>query len=231
MDSPKVIYDDDTLLVLDKPAGWIVNDSNTVVSAPVLQNWIRQNYDFETAKKRELRSGIVHRLDKETSGIILVAKTEDAFRNLQEKFLSRNVQKEYIALVHGRVKDKTGIITAKVGRLPWKRTKFGVLEDGREARTDYEVEKYFSKDGEDFTLVQLFPKTGRTHQIRIHLKHIGHAIVSDPLYAGRKTARIDRKWCPRMFLHASKISFDNESYKAEKPQELSQALEKLSQLI
>ncbi|EKD62315.1 MAG: hypothetical protein ACD_52C00229G0001, partial [uncultured bacterium] len=99
---------------------------------------------------------------------------------------------------------KEGIIDAPVGRLPWRRDRFGVLLGGREAKTNYTTLERFV---DAYTLLELRPETGRTHQIRIHLKHIGHPIVSDSFYAGRKTNRKDRKWCPRLFLHASKISF------------------------
>lgn len=200
---PIILFEDKSLLIIDKPAGWVVNDSETAHSNPILQDWIAENYDFETAKSRELRGGIVHRLDKETSGIILIAKTKEAFENLQKQFADRKVKKIYTALTHGILKTKKGNINAPIGRLPWKRTKFGVWDGGREASTDYKVIENYK----DFTLLNLFPKTGRTHQLRVHLKHIGHPIVGDYLYAGRKTARADRKWCPRIFLHASEITF------------------------
>jgi 23S rRNA pseudouridine1911/1915/1917 synthase len=149
-------------------------------------------------------------LDKETSGLLIVAKTISAFENLQSQFKERKVTKTYIALVHGVVEPKEGEIIASVGRLPWRRERFGVLPGGREAITKYKVISYHSlitDHGSQFTLVELYPKTGRTHQIRIHLKFIGHPIVGDYFYAGRKTARDDREWCPRLFLHASKITF------------------------
>ena len=200
--TPRKIYEDSSILVLDKPSGWIVNDAATVKEQPTIQSWL--NLPLE-------RSGIVHRLDKETSGLLLVAKTKEAFENLQAQFKARKVKKTYIALVHGQVEPKEGSIEAPVGRLPWRRDRFGVLPGGREAVTKYKVSKYFVKtdDGKasHFTLLELEPKTGRTHQIRIHLKHIGHPIVADEFYAGRKTARNDRKWCPRLFLHAGEIIF------------------------
>ena len=113
-----------------------------------------------------------------------------------------------------------------MGRLPWKRQRFGVLPGGREATTDYKVTKTLTNNDEKFSLVELYPKTGRTHQIRIHLKFIGHPIVGDYFYAGRKTAREDRSWCPRLFLHASKITFfhpesgDRLSFESNLPQDL-----------
>lgn len=203
MQNPSVIWEDDYILALNKPAGWIVNDSNTVSNNPTLQDWIEKNYSFETSHVKELRSGIVHRLDKPTSGIILIAKTKEVFNALQKEFASREVRKVYLALVHGKIEPKVGTINAPVGRLPWKRTKFGVFPGGREAVTNYKVINYYK----GYTLVELYPKTGRTHQLRVHLKHIGHPIVSDPLYAGRKTLREDIKTFPRLFLHTKSIKF------------------------
>ena len=236
---PKIIYEDEYLFVLDKPAGWIVNESGTVGNTPVIQSWLKENFKYEIVQNQEVRSGIVHRIDKETSGVLVVAKTKKIFKNLQDLFKKREVTKTYTALVHGKVEPKSGNIKAPVGRLPWNRQRFGVLPGGREAET-----KYFVKGNihnlakrQDYSLLELSPKTGRTHQIRIHLKYLGHAIVADEFYAGRKTARADRKWCPRLFLHASKISFIHPSTKkkitieADLPKELKDPLRFLAKSI
>jgi len=210
MNIPKIIFQDDHILVLDKPSGWITNDASTTTTQPVIQTWLRENLKYPLVGDRERRDGIVHRLDKETSGLLIVAKTVNAFENLQSQFKERKVKKTYIALAHGEIEPKEGEIAASVGRLPWRRERFGVLPGGREAVTRYKVISYHSlvTDHQSlFTLVELYPQTGRTHQIRIHLKFIGHPIVGDYFYAGRKTAREDRLWCPRLFLHASKITF------------------------
>lgn len=204
---PKIIFEDETLLVIDKPSGWITNEADTTTNQPVVQTWLRKTFSYPVVNSSIFRSGIVHRLDKETSGILLVAKTKESFEELQRQFKSREVQKTYTALVHGEVVSKKGEIIAPVGRLPWRRDRFGVLPGGREAVTLYEVVSSYQLDSEKLDLLELKPKTGRTHQIRIHLKYLGHPIVADEFYAGRKTARNDRKWCPRLFLHASKISF------------------------
>lgn len=204
---PKIIYEDAILLVLDKPAGWIVNDATTTTGQPTVQDWLRRNFQFPIFNFQELRNGIVHRLDKETSGIILVAKSKSAFESLQKQFKERKVKKTYLALLHGVLNEKVGEIEVPVGRLPWRRDRFGVLPGGREARTSYQVIDYLTRDGEEYSLVEAKPKTGRTHQIRIHLKYLGHPVVADEFYAGRKTARRDRTWCPRLFLHASAIEF------------------------
>jgi 23S rRNA pseudouridine1911/1915/1917 synthase len=208
---PKIIFEDEYLMVLEKPAGWIVNDASTTKDQPIVQDWLRRNFQFSIFNFQELRNGIVHRLDKETSGLLVVAKTKEAFEGLQRAFKERKINKTYTALVHGIVEPKEGSIEAPVGRLPWRRDRFGVLPGGRGASTAYKtIGNYqLTISNEKFTLLELKPKTGRTHQIRIHLKFIGHPIVSDEFYAGRKTARNDRKWCPRLFLHASGISFDH----------------------
>lgn len=204
--TPRIIFEDNSILVVDKPSGWIVNDASTAKGQPVIQTWLSNNFNYPIAKDVRLRSGIVHRLDKETSGVLIIAKTQEAMENLQSQFKSRVTKKEYTALVHGRLEPETGTVEAPVGRLPWNRKRFGVLAGGREAKTSWKVNKYYKKDQDVFSLVTLFPKTGRTHQIRIHLKYLRHPVVSDEFYAGRKTARNDRVWCPRLFLHASELS-------------------------
>ncbi len=120
------------------------------------------------------------------------------------------MKKCYLALAHGKIKIKTGEIKAPVGRLPWNRKRFGILAGGRDSLTNYKVINYYAsnKNKNDFySLAELYPQTGRTHQIRVHLKYINHPIFSDFLYAGRKTSRDDRKYLERVFLHAYKISF------------------------
>jgi len=231
--TPKIIFEDETLLVIDKPSGWIVSDATTTNGQPTIQSWLRQNFQFSIFNFQECRSGIVHRLDKETSGVLLVAKTKEAFLYLQSLFKTRKVKKSYVALLHGSLKEKEGVIEAEVGRLPWNRRRFGVLSGGRDSKTRYKVRKEFEKGNDKYSLVDFYPETGRTHQIRIHAKHIGHAIVGDEFYAGRKTARTDRTWCPRLFLHAQSISFVHPNgkrvdYKSELPYELQQDLKTLT---
>lgn len=236
METPKIIYQDESFFVVEKPSGWITNEADTTTTQPVLQTWIKDNFNYPLKDNFELRNGIVHRLDKETSGIVLVAKTQEAFEKLQAEFKERKVEKYYLALAHGKIEPGVGEIKVEVGRLPWRRDRFGVLPGGREAETHYQVEKNFQKGKDFFSLVKLFPKTGRTHQIRIHLKYLGHPIVADNFYAGRKTSRNDRTWCLRLFLHAAGISFfhpqNNEkvSFESELPQELENVLISLKHL-
>ncbi len=232
----KILFEDSEILVLDKPAGMIVNKSDTTKGERTVQDFVEKylkirNPKSEIRNKSQIqnsngqnsfefrdsnfefarRAGIVHRLDKETSGILLVAKTLLAFTNLQAQFKERKVQKTYVALAHGKIEPKEREINVSVGRLPWNRKRFGVLSGGRESITHYRVISNFkfqiSNSQQDLTLVEAYPKSGRTHQIRVHLQYIHHPIFSDSLYAGRKTSRNDRKLLPRVFLHASKISF------------------------
>lgn len=227
---PKIIFEDSSLLILGKPAYWVVTDAKSV-KVDTIQSWLKQ-FDYPLAHDFEKRSGIVHRIDKETSGVLVVAKTAIALRRVQKQFKQRKVNKEYLALVHGDVKSD-GEVVAPVGRLPWNRERFGVLPGGREAVTRYRVISNFQISNFKYSLLRLFPKTGRTHQIRIHLKHINHPIVADTFYAGRKTARADREWCPRLFLHAAKISLKHPktgkivSYESPLPDDLEQALTSL----
>ncbi len=236
MDAPKIIFEDSEFFVLDKPAGWIVNSAGTTTTQPVVQTWLKENFDYEIAKNDELRSGVVHRLDKETSGILLIAKTEKSFIELQRQFKQRLTHKTYTALAHGVPKQMEGTIVAAVGRLPWRRDRFGVLQGGRDAVTKYKVLKTFEKNNEKYSLFELYPETGRTHQIRIHLKHLGHPIVADNFYAGRKTARKDRLWCPRLFLHALGISILHPTtqkrveFKAKLSEDLQQVLYTFSRI-
>lgn len=204
---PSIIFEDEHLIVINKPAGWIVNSTSTSLDQPVIQDWLKKNFDFPIAKSWDYRSGIVHRLDKDTSGVLLIAKTSDNFEALQNLFRERKVKKRYTALVHGHVSPASGTIEVQVGRLPWNRRRFGVVPGGRDSLTRYNVDSEYSLGEKKYSLVSFFPETGRTHQIRIHAKHIGHPIVSDSFYAGRKTSRKDQLWCPRIFLHASEISF------------------------
>lgn len=229
---PRIIFEDDYLLILDKPAGWVVNESQTTKYQKVVQRWLTKE-SYPLAKSADMRSGIVHRLDKETSGVLVVAKTKEAFKNLQAQFKARKVDKTYTALVHGKVEPERETVKAPIGRLPWNRERFGVIPGGRQAETDYQVKTYYKKDGKEFTILELRPKTGRTHQIRVHLKQLSYPIVSDEFYAGRKTARSDRAWCPRLFLHASRISLTHPAkgkvvkFNSELPRDLQRCLKDL----
>lgn len=195
MDIP-ILYEDDSLLVIDKPSGIVVNRAQSV-KVETVEDWA-----INTRAIHIDRAGIVHRIDKETSGILLIAKTPVALAELQRQFKERVVKKTYLALVHGMLVPEEGEIRAPIGRLPWNPERFGIVPEGKEAVTTYKV----LRSWDDKSFVELYPQTGRTHQIRVHLKYINHPIVGDYVYAGRKTARDDRKWAHRMMLHAWKLT-------------------------
>lgn len=246
MDDPEVVFGDQDLMVLNKPPGWVVNRVDSA-KGPVIQDWVEEKLGKpkvtgEMASDFSQRNGVVHRLDKETSGLLLVAKSEESFSNLTTQFADRKVKKRYLALVHGKM-DQSGVIEEPLGRLPWNRERFGVLTGGRASKTAYKtlgfyqlgkVDKSRDRFGGSLSLVELSPQTGRTHQIRVHLKSIGHPLVSDDFYAGRKTARDDRLWCPRLFLHATYLGFFHPKTKAwmefslKLPSDLDAVLEKIS---
>ena len=224
MDQIKVIFQDIDILILDKPPGLVVDPADTVKTT-TLADILQKDFGINLP-----RGGIVHRLDKDTSGVILVAKTQEALENLQSQFKERKTKKEYLALVHGLL-EKAGRVEGNIGRNPGNREKFTVLlGEGKEAITEYTPEKRLQFTGDRlqeifsgfnkiqmrklstihynlFTLLKCYPQTGRTHQIRVHLKHIGHPVVSDEKYVGRKMYRLDKRWCPRLFLHAKKLGF------------------------
>lgn len=222
-DDLKIIFENSKFLAVDKPAGVIVNRADTSKNFVTLQDMIEERYKISETPRVEgkefiidgynkfdefiSRSGIVHRLDKETSGIILVAKDPQTFLELQNQFKTSQVKKKYIALVHGHVSDSEGEIDAPVARLPWNRKRFGIHPEGREAKTQFKVLEIIKGAHENTSLLEVAPLTGRTHQIRVHFQHIHHPIFADELYAGRKTARDDRKILGRHFLHAYQISF------------------------
>jgi len=209
-----ILYENDAFLAINKPPGIVVNRAESVKGETV-QEWAEEKYHVssityqvsEENKDFISRAGIVHRIDKETSGILLIAKTPDAFVELQRQFKERIVKKTYLAIVHGELKPDKGEIRAPVGRLPWNRERFGIVPGGKESMTKYTCIKCLVSGvtHEKISLVELHPETGRTHQIRVHMKYINHPIIGDYLYAGRKTSRNDRKWAPRVMLHAWKL--------------------------
>lgn len=210
-----ILYEDNELLVIDKAPGIVVNRAESVKGETV-QDWVEKKGKRQTEKGKSEdedfynRSGIVHRIDKETSGILLIAKTPETFHELQRQFKEHEVKKTYLAFVHGKLVPEEGEINAPVGRLPWNTERFGVVPGGKESVTKYKrVSCLLSPvSQEELSLVELYPETGRTHQIRVHLKYINHPIIGDYLYAGRKTSRDDRAGdAPRVMLHAWKISF------------------------
>ena len=214
-----IIYEDDDLLVVDKPAGMAVHPApghpgHTLVNA------ILSHYPHLADIGDSLRPGIVHRLDKETSGVMLVAKNRVSQAALAEQFRSRSVSKSYLVLVKGKLTPESGIIEAAIGRDPRHRQRMAVVSRGREARTEYRVVRYIGK----YSLLEITPETGRTHQIRVHLAAIGFPVVGDSTYG------VKSPYLSRQFLHASKLGFHLPStdeyveFESALPPDLEQAL-------
>jgi 23S rRNA pseudouridine1911/1915/1917 synthase len=199
-------------MVINKPAGMIVNRSDTAKDEYTLQDWLA-DYFVDKLLPRELRLGIVHRLDKETAGLMVVAKTEKGYHHLTAQFKERKVKKNYIALVHGQLQPAAGDIHLPIKRDPRNRKKFTVFVGGKMAITEYKTRQVYANVKEKnrskkyFSLLEIDLKTGRTHQIRVHFSHLRHPVVADPVYAGKKTSRSDRGWCSHIFLQSSLLGF------------------------
>lgn len=211
---PKIVFQNRDFIVVDKPVGLTVNRSETAKNQETLQDYLEKEFRIQNLKPETnilendfyKRSGIVHRLDKDTSGLIVVARNPEAFQNLQKQFKERLVKKTYFALVWGKL-TQSGEVNVPISRNPYQRKRFGVFLGGREAQTKYSVVKNSNINGRDATLLKVYPLSGRTHQIRVHLNYIGHPIVGDPLYSGRKLAKEGQRLFGRLMLHAFSISF------------------------
>jgi 23S rRNA pseudouridine1911/1915/1917 synthase len=210
-----VVYEDDDLAVINKPAGMMVHAGAGATDADrnrgTLVNALLHRFGPLSQVGGDLRPGIVHRLDKETSGLIVVAKNDAAHRKLAAQFAARQVKKTYIALVHGWLKNDKGTISAAISRDAVRRVRMTTRRSGgREAVTHYVVQRRLQSDFGKFTLLEVTIDTGRTHQIRVHLSSLGRPIVGDTLYgAPREVANKSdaRLFLPRNFLHAAKLQF------------------------
>ncbi len=223
-----VVYEDKDLLVIDKPAGLPVHPGPGHPSQTLVNAVLAHCPDMEGVGET-LRPGIVHRLDKDTSGLMVVAKNSAAHLNLSSQIKEHRILKVYLALVRGHLSPERGVIEANLGRHPRERKLMAVVERGREARTEYRVLRYLK----GFTLLEIRPETGRTHQIRVHLAAIGHPIAGDANYgppAAKKPPLVARQ-----FLHAHVLGFrlpsSNEwrEFQSELPPDLCQALETLDE--
>lgn len=177
-----VVYEDQHILVISKSRGMVVHPAAGHWSG-TLANAILSRCPNLRGIGGEVRPGIVHRLDKDTTGLLVVAKDEQSMRDLQEQIKARKVKRQYVALLRGRLAADSGTIDAPIGRHPVNRKKMAVVPNGRAAVTDYEV---IARFGQEYTLVSAELRTGRTHQIRVHFSHLGHPVAGDPVYSRGK---------------------------------------------
>ena len=248
-----VVYEDKDLAVINKPAGMMVHAGSGATddarSRGTLVNALLHRFQVLSGTGGELRPGIVHRLDKETSGLIIVAKNDRTHASLARMFSGREIRKTYVALVHGALERQKGTITAAVGRDPLRRTRMTtrVQENARTAVSHYEVVRRLETRFGKFSLVRVRIETGRTHQIRVHMASIGHPVVGDTLYgaAGQLTAQPaagrtrfkggeeEKLRLGRNFLHAAELAFTHPgtgkslALTAPMPQELEAFLDRL----
>ena len=191
-----IVYEDDDVIVVNKPQGMVVHPApghpnHTLVNALLYHSPL-------STINGEFRPGIVHRIDKDTSGLLMIAKNDLAHRSLAAQLKAKTNEREYVALVHGVIKEERGTIDAPLGRSKKDRKKQAVVEDGRHAVTHFKVLERF----QHYTLVRCRLETGRTHQIRVHMKYIGHPLAGDPLYGPRKTLPGNGQ-----YLHARLLGF------------------------
>ena len=195
----EVLYEDASVIAINKPAGMVVH-AGAGVHSGTLVNALLHRFGALSQSGGESRPGIVHRIDKETSGVLIVARDDDAHRSLAEQFQSREVGKTYIALVQGVMRDESGHVDKPITRDPVRRTRMTCrLAMGRAAYTEWHVKRRFAKH----SLLEVAIHTGRTHQIRVHLSSIGHPILGDRLYGAAESALLPE----RFFLHAWRLRF------------------------
>jgi 23S rRNA pseudouridine1911/1915/1917 synthase len=222
-----ILYEDDDVVAVNKPAGMVVHPGAGNLTG-TLANAILAHAPDIAEVGDAARPGIVHRLDKETSGIVLLAKTPAAYAALQRQFKSRSVRKLYLAICVGRVEPTRGIINKPIGRDPARRQRMAIVVDGRESVTPYEVVEVYAvredmtgiaspvmssesveiKKGSTYSFVRARPATGRTHQLRVHFASIGYPIVGDALYGATRHDALSRALTPRHLLHASEVTFE-----------------------
>jgi 23S rRNA pseudouridine1911/1915/1917 synthase len=239
-----IVFEDDDLAVVNKPAGMMVHAGAGATEAKrnrgTLVNALLHRFANLSGVGGELRPGIVHRLDKATSGLIVVAKNDEAHRRLSVQFARREVQKKYVALVHGWMKNNKATVSSSISRDRVHRTKMTTRrESGREAITHYAVQRRIDSPFGKFTLLEVKIDTGRTHQIRVHLSSLGHPVVGDNLYGAPKELRGKNQTVaslPRNFLHAAALKFQHPrmgeqlSFSAPLPAELQELLAALEML-
>ena len=224
----KIVFENQNIIVINKPAGLTVHPTRPEQDNTLVNQLLAYYPEIKDVGEDSLRPGIIHRLDKDTSGLIIIAKNNKAFEYLKKQFQERKVIKKYLALVHGKVKDEKGTITKSISLSKKDHLKRSALldEKSKPAWTEYIVKKYFN----NYTLLEVTPKTGRTHQIRIHLTSIGYPITGDKQYKFKR--QINPKNLNRQFLHASYLKFklpDGKiaEFKSKLPQDLEKVLESI----
>ena len=219
-----VLHEDTDIIVINKPAGLVVHPGAGHPAGTLVNALLHHSPDLSGIGGKE-RPGIVHRLDKETSGCLVVAKNDLAHHYLARQFAERTVEKIYLALVAGRLRSNSGLIDAAIGRHPRHRQRMSVeTRKGRAAQTEYQV----VRSGANASLVQCHLHSGRTHQIRVHLHHLGHPVLGDKLYGARHAREF-----PRQMLHAWKLAFrhprtnESKSFAAPLPADFEKAIQSL----
>jgi len=232
MDKIKIVFENEYFFVIEKPCGVVVNRSETH-SGITLQDFIEEKFLLSSENEEDpefkSRSGIIHRLDKDTSGILLVAKHPKSFYELQEKFKSREVEKKYLCVVLGDISEERFEIDAPISRNPNNRFKYAVVRDGKEAQTYFEKIKTIEVNNFKLTSLLVFPRTGRTHQIRVHLAAYGTPVVIDPIYMSQKDQELGEiLGVGRLMLHAKSLKFEYNSkeyfFESETPKEFEKYL-------
>ncbi|MFA5840605.1 MAG: RluA family pseudouridine synthase [Candidatus Margulisiibacteriota bacterium] len=231
----QIIYEDADVVVINKPLGMVVHPAPGNYSGTLVNALLAHCTDL-SGIGGVMRPGIVHRLDKDTTGLMVIAKNDLAHQSLTKQFKDKKIFKQYLAIVHGAVEPEKGLIENKIGRHPVNRQKMTVIDwedrknHGKFAVTEYKVlGHYVSDEGEAYSLVELTLKTGRTHQIRVHMQHLGFPVVGDKVY-GKKAANLSAK---RQMLHAARLGFTHPrsgeylKFKAEMPEDMQAVLSTL----
>jgi 23S rRNA pseudouridine1911/1915/1917 synthase len=246
MNEPTILYEDEDVLVINKPEGWMVHEDGKETDTPIVVEWFLRRAPEAAgvgepayAKDGTIlnRAGIVHRLDRETSGVLILAKTQDAHKFLKKQFKDRKVYKEYRAFVYGRIHDRWGTINRPIGRSTkdhrLRSAMKGAKGQLRDAVTELERIGVGEYNGEPFSYLKLIPKTGRTHQLRVHLRAVDRPIVNDGLYGEYVKDKSNNLGLKRMALHAHQLEImlpngQNERFIALVPQEFEDAAERIS---
>jgi 23S rRNA pseudouridine1911/1915/1917 synthase len=222
-----VIYEDADVLVVDKPAGLVVHPAAGHASGTLVNALLAHSPEMLSTGMDATRPGIVHRLDRDTSGLLIVAKNQRALRYLSDQFRERSTEKTYLALLHGHLSPAQGQIDAPIGRDPRYRQRMALVAGGRPAQTGYRVLRFVA----GYTLVEAMPHTGRTHQIRVHFAGIGHPLAGDSIYGARRPT----PGLSRQFLHAARLRIRLPATGAERefssplPADLASVLEMLAE--